>query len=106
MINNAFHLAQIIASVWGDPTDITDAVWQAGYRKPERGEKEIAVLTIDVMNGVPDEAPYSARPKNLDDILSEELNTIIFDATWSDKATPAMVAKMILMSGYQKGAGQ
>ncbi len=27
------HLTQIIASVWGDPADITDAIWQAGYRK-------------------------------------------------------------------------
>ncbi|MDE9591088.1 hypothetical protein KKJ23_26470, partial [Xenorhabdus bovienii] len=69
-------------------------------------EKEIAALIIDVMNGVPDEVPYSARPKNLDDILSEELNNIIFDATWSDKATPAMVAKTVLENGYQKGEKQ
>ncbi|MDE1484341.1 hypothetical protein KKI90_19365 [Xenorhabdus bovienii] len=103
MINNSFHLTQIIASAWGDPSDITDAIWQAGYRKPERGEKEIAALIIDVMNGVPDQVPYSARPNNLDDILSEELNNIIFDATWSDKATPAMVAKTVLENGYQKG---
>ncbi|MEQ1977135.1 hypothetical protein [Xenorhabdus sp. SGI240] len=46
MTNNAFHLTQIIASVWGDPADITDAIWQAGYRKPERGEKEIAELIL------------------------------------------------------------
>ncbi|WP_274720583.1 hypothetical protein [Xenorhabdus bovienii] len=39
----------------------------------------------------------------MDDILSEELNNIIFDATWSDKATPAMVAKTVLENGYQKG---
>ncbi|AOM39983.1 hypothetical protein [Xenorhabdus hominickii] len=103
MINDAFHLTQIIASVWGDPADITEAVWQAGYRKPERGEKAIAELTIDMMNGVPDEVPYSARPKNLDDILTTELNSIIFEATWSDKATPAMVAKTVLENRYQKG---
>ncbi|AOM40437.1 hypothetical protein [Xenorhabdus hominickii] len=102
MINNAFHLTQIIASVWGDPADITEAVWQAGYRKPERGEKAIAELIIDMMNGVPDEVPYSERPKNLTDILRTELNTIIFEATWSDKATPAMVARLILENGYQK----
>ncbi|MDE9460123.1 hypothetical protein [Xenorhabdus bovienii] len=105
MINNSFHLTQIIASVWGDPSDITDAIWQAGYRKPERGEKEIAALTIDIMEGVPDIVPYNLRPKNLDDILSWELNDIIFEATWSDKATPAGVAKMVLENGYQKGGG-
>ncbi|PHM54233.1 hypothetical protein [Xenorhabdus hominickii] len=93
MINNAFHLTQIITSVWGDPADITEAVWQAGYRKPERGEKAIAELIIDMMNGVPDEVPYSARPKKLDDILSEEMNAIIFEATLSDAVTPATVAK-------------
>ncbi|MDC9596505.1 hypothetical protein [Xenorhabdus anantnagensis] len=103
MINNSLHLTQIITSAWGDPSDITDAVWQAGYRKPERGEKEIAELVIDIMNGVPDEVPYSARPRNLEDILSTELNTIIFEATWSDIATPAMVATMILWNGYRKG---
>ncbi|MBD2814240.1 hypothetical protein ID850_05550, partial [Xenorhabdus sp. Flor] len=106
-------------STWGDPSDITDVVWQAGYRKPERGEKEIAELIIDIMNGVPDQVPYSARPKNLKDILSMELNDIItylenskkgrpqteyrLDATWGEKLTPAGVAKMILESGYQKG---
>ncbi|MBD2811912.1 hypothetical protein ID853_13690 [Xenorhabdus sp. Vera] len=103
MINNSFHLTQIIASAWGDPSDITDAVWQDGYRKPERGEKEIAALTINIMEGVPDEVPYSARPKNLDDILGEELNSIIVDATWSDLVRPAALAMIILENGYQKG---
>ncbi|PHM60953.1 hypothetical protein [Xenorhabdus ishibashii] len=103
MTNNSFHLTQIIASVWGDPADITDVVWHSGYRKPERGEKEIAELVIDIMNGVPDEVPYSARPKNLSDILIAELSDIIFGATWGDKATPAKVARVILENGYQKG---
>ncbi|PHM60757.1 hypothetical protein Xsto_03658 [Xenorhabdus stockiae] len=106
MINNSFHLTQIIASVWGDPSDITDVVWHSGYRKPEREATEIAQLTIDIMEGVPDGVPYSARPKNLNDILFDELNNIIFDATWSDKATPASVARVILESGYQEGGEQ
>ncbi|CDG99571.1 hypothetical protein [Xenorhabdus bovienii] len=106
MINNSFHLTQIIASAWGDPSDITDAIWQAGYRKPERGEKEIAELIIDVMDGVPDQVPYSERPKNLNDILTTELNNIIFEATWEGKVTPATVAKIILENGYQKGEKQ
>ncbi|CDH25155.1 conserved hypothetical protein [Xenorhabdus bovienii str. kraussei Becker Underwood] len=52
---------------------------------------------------MPDQVPYSERPKNLNDILSTELNNIIFDATWSDTVTPATVAKIILENGYQKG---
>ncbi|WP_340622450.1 hypothetical protein [Xenorhabdus siamensis] len=102
MTNNSFHLTQIIASVWGDPADITDAVWKAGYRKPERGEEEIAALVIDVMNGVPDQVPYNERPKKLEDILTTELSGIIFDATWERKATPAKVAKVILGNRYQR----
>ncbi|PHM31338.1 hypothetical protein [Xenorhabdus innexi] len=97
------HLAQIIKSAWGDPSDITDAIWKAGYRKPEREAEEIAWLTIQIMEGVPDEVPYSARPKNLDDILAGELNDYVFSATWDDKATPAGVARVILENGYQKG---
>ncbi|SFU72629.1 hypothetical protein [Xenorhabdus koppenhoeferi] len=69
MSNNSLHLTQVIKSAWGDPSDITEAIWQAGYRKPERGEKEIAELTIDIMEGVPDEVPYNLRPKNLEDIV-------------------------------------
>ncbi|PHM45919.1 hypothetical protein Xmau_00310 [Xenorhabdus mauleonii] len=103
MVSNSFHLTQIIASAWGDPSDITDAVWHAGYRKPEREAKEIAALTIDIMEGVPDGEPYSARPKNLDDILSLELKNIVFDTVWDGKATPAGVARIILRCGYQKG---
>ncbi|MBD2786362.1 hypothetical protein ID858_03060 [Xenorhabdus sp. DI] len=104
MPNNSLHLTQIIKSAWGDPSDITDAIWKAGYRKPERGEKEIVALTIDIMEGLPDGVPYSVRPKDLNDVLNEELNNIIFDATWGDKATPAGVAKIVLENGYQKGA--
>ncbi|MBC8947187.1 KilA-N domain-containing protein [Xenorhabdus indica] len=66
-------------------------------------EEEIAALVIDVMNGVPDQVPYNERPKKLEDILTTELNGIIFDATWERKATPAKVAKVILGNGYQKG---
>ncbi|MBD2822647.1 hypothetical protein ID852_18580 [Xenorhabdus sp. 42] len=106
MINNSFHLTQIIASAWGDPSDITEAVWKAGYRKPERGVEEIVRLTIEIMEGIPDESPCNSRPTCLDDILFGELNNIIFDATWSDKVTPAGVAKVILKNGYQKGEKQ
>nr|WP_275383886.1 class I SAM-dependent methyltransferase [Xenorhabdus bovienii] len=45
---------------------------------------------------------YSERPKNLNDILTTELNNIIFDAAWEGKATPAGVAKVILENEYQK----
>jgi hypothetical protein len=102
MINNSFHLTQIIASAWGDPADITNAIWNAGYRKPEREAEDIAILTIEIMEGIPDEAPCSERPKNLNDILTMELNNIIFDATWNEGITPAKVAGVILRNGYRR----
>ncbi|MEQ1968931.1 hypothetical protein ABLA30_18445 [Xenorhabdus nematophila] len=105
MIINSFYLTQIIASVWGDSSDITEAVWQAGYRKPERGAEEIVQLTIEIMEGIPDESPYNSRPKDLNDILFGELNDIIFEATWSDLVKPAALAIIILENGYQKGGG-
>ncbi|WP_193786120.1 hypothetical protein [Xenorhabdus bovienii] len=49
---------------------------------------------------------YSERPKNLNDILTTELNNIIFDATREGKATLAGVAKVILENSYQKGEKQ
>uniref|UniRef100_UPI0036DB6362 hypothetical protein n=1 Tax=Photorhabdus sp. RM322S TaxID=3342825 RepID=UPI0036DB6362 len=89
-------------SVWGDLSDITDAVFEAGYRKPKMNIEEAVLLTIDVMNGVPDEVPYPERPRDLNDILSTELSNIIFDATWDDAVTPASVAKVVLDAGYRK----
>ncbi|TDB42061.1 hypothetical protein [Photorhabdus luminescens] len=102
MTNNLFHITQIVASVWGDPADMTDAIWQAGYRKPERTAGEIGLLTIDVMNGVPDWVSHNERPKDLNDILRVELNNIIFDVTWDGKATPVSVVKAVLASGYTR----
>ncbi|MDE9571524.1 hypothetical protein KKJ16_21610, partial [Xenorhabdus bovienii] len=69
---------------------------------PERGAEEIVQLTIEIMEGIPDESPYNSRPKDLNDILFGELNDIIFEATWRDKVTPAGVAKVILKNGYTR----
>ncbi|OCA55179.1 hypothetical protein [Photorhabdus namnaonensis] len=95
-------LVQIIESVWSNPTEITTAIWRAGYRKPERSEEEIILLIIDVMNGVPDWVPHNERPKDLNDIFRTELDNIIFDVTWEGKATPTTVARVILDNGYRR----
>lgn len=37
---NVFALAQIIKAAGSDPRNVTDVVWAAGYRKPERSAEE------------------------------------------------------------------
>ena len=34
--SNLFELVQLIKSAAGDPSAMTDAIWEAGYRQPER----------------------------------------------------------------------
>ncbi|PQQ23701.1 hypothetical protein [Photorhabdus hindustanensis] len=105
MINNSFHLTQVIASAWGDPSDITDAVWNAGYRKADRTPEEMVLLTLKVIeNSYYSDYIYEYWPKDLESVLVAELNFLIDDLTWSDKATPATVAKIILENGYQRGS--
>ena len=33
---NVFALAQVIKAAGADPSEVTDAVWAAGYRRPAR----------------------------------------------------------------------
>jgi hypothetical protein len=40
--SNLFELVQLIKSAAGDPSAMTDAIWEAGYRQPERTEEEAA----------------------------------------------------------------
>ncbi|MGV7961992.1 hypothetical protein QPK13_13065 [Photorhabdus tasmaniensis] len=104
MINNSFHLTQVIASAWGDPSDITDAVWQAGYRKPERATEEMVLMTLKVIeNSYHSDIICKYWPKDLETVLAAELNFLIDDLVWSDKTTPATAARIILENGYQKG---
>lgn len=42
-----FELARIIRAAGSDPSNITDEVWAAGYRQPERSAEEAAQITID-----------------------------------------------------------
>ncbi|PQQ32799.1 hypothetical protein CE143_09055 [Photorhabdus luminescens] len=106
MINNSFHLTQVIASAWGDPSDITDAVWDAGYRKADRASEEMVLLTLKVIkNSHYSDIAYEYWPKDLESVLAAELNFLIDDLTWSDETTPATVARIILENGYiRKGS--
>lgn len=93
-------LAKIISTAGSDPSEITDAVWEAGYRKPERTEEEAINLAIDTFtdsryNGIPDDA----WPKTYDEILQCELNEIINEVTWS-YFSPENIANRLIEAGY------
>lgn len=95
-------LAKIISTAGKDPSEITDAVWAAGYRKPERTEEEAINLAIDTFtdsryNGIPDDA----WPKTYDEILQCELNEIIEEVTWS-YFSPENIANRLIGEGYRK----
>ncbi|RAW92843.1 MULTISPECIES: hypothetical protein [unclassified Photorhabdus] len=103
MINNSFHLTQVIASAWGDPSYITDAVWNAGYRKAARTSEEIVLVTLKVIeDSYYSDIVYEYWPKDLEAVLAAELNFLIDNLVWSDKTTPATVAKVVLDAGYRK----
>jgi hypothetical protein len=100
---NIFDLAQIIKSAWGDPGDITSAVWKAGYRKPEKSAEEAVLLAIDLIGEYHGyDIPREHWPETYDHVLSGELNRIVFDAERPDAATPACIAKAIIAAGYSK----
>lgn len=93
-------LAKIISTAGNDPSEITDAVWAAGYRKPDRTEEEAINLAIDTFtdsryNGIPDDA----WPKTYDEILQCELNEIINEVTWS-YFSPENIANCLIEAGY------
>lgn len=96
------HLAQIITTAGHDPSDITDAVWNAGYRRTDFTTEQIIEMAVaqtgdTVLNGL----PVDTLPKTLDDLSQYHLNGIIFEAKW--EGTPAAVAKEILVNGYKVG---
>ncbi len=93
-------LVKIISTAGNDPSEITDAVWAAGYRKPERTEEEAINLAIDTFtdsryNGIPDDA----WPKTYDEILQCELSEIIGEVTWS-YFSPENIANCLIEAGY------
>lgn len=94
------ELAKIISTAGKDPSEITDAVWAAGYRKPERTEAEAVNLTINIFaglkySGIPDDA----WPKTYDEILRCELSEILNEELWRD-IPPDIIANRLIEAGY------
>lgn len=103
---NVFTLAQLVKSGKGDPSAVTDAIWEAGYRQPERTAEEAAQVTIDTffycnMFGIPSEF----WPQNYDNILSNELMKAVVGEDFElDGADPVVIAKSVIKAGFKLNA--
>lgn len=97
-----FNLVSIIKNAGGDPGEVTDAVWNAGYQRINFTTEEIIQMTT---SQIADCVYYGVRqnvwPKTVEDLSYGNLNAIIDDAMWL--GTPAEVAAAILKNGYVKG---
>lgn len=99
---NVFSLAQVIKAAGTDPSEVTDTVWAAGYRRPARTVEEAVTLTLDIIAGFDgNDLPWAVWPKSYDDILRCELNEIIEEALHAYK-TAHSIASNLLIAGYDK----
>jgi hypothetical protein len=98
-----FELMHLINATDGNPDEVVDAVWDAGYRKPERTASEAALLTIDAffecdMFGIP--AKY--WPESWESVLQNELMKVVVGEDFDLGAR--QVAERITAAGYLKVA--
>lgn len=97
-----FNLVSIIKNAGGDPGDVTEAVWDAGYQRMNFTTEEIIQMTTSqIADCVYYGVPQNVWPKTVEDLSYENLNAIIDDAMWL--GTPAEAAAAILKNGYVKG---
>lgn len=97
-----FNLVSVIKNAGTDPSDMTDAVWKAGYRKTDFTTEQIIDITVSMTgDSIYLKLPHDNLPKTLDDISKYYLNNIIFDAHWDNP--PTVVAQVIMENGYRKG---
>ncbi|MDD9339783.1 MAG: hypothetical protein PV362_09050 [Providencia heimbachae] len=100
-----FNLVNIIKNAGGDPGDVTDAVWNAGYQRVNFTTEEIIEMTTSqIADCIIYHVPNDLWPTTVEDLSKGNLNSIIDDAMWL--GTPTEIAAEVLRSGYQKGGGK
>ena len=104
--SNLFELVKLIKSAAGDPSAMTDAIWEAGYRQPERTAEEAAQITIDTFfycNSY--DMPTEFWPRNYDSVLQNELmKAVIGEDGELESADAAIIAKNVISAGFSKEA--
>lgn len=103
---NVFTLAQLVKSGNGDPSAVTDAIWDAGYRQPERTAEEAAQITIDTFfycNSFG--MPTDFWPRNYKNVLRNELMKAVVGEDYElDDADPVVIAKSVIKAGFKLNA--
>nr|WP_282552500.1 hypothetical protein [Providencia stuartii] len=100
-----FNLVSIIKNAGGDPSDVTEAVWNAGYQKMDFTTEEIIQMTTSqIAECLYYDVPQNVWPKTVESLSKGNLNAIIDDAMWEGDS--AEVAAEILMNGYRKGGAE
>ncbi|MDV2871375.1 hypothetical protein [Phytobacter diazotrophicus] len=101
---NVFELVKLIKAAKGDPSAITDAIWEAGYRQPERTAEEAAKITIDVFfhcNAFGISAEF--WPDNYDSILLDQLMAAVGGKDGEFLGgEPSAIAKSVIAAGFAK----
>lgn len=102
--SSVFELVRLIKAANGDPSAITDAIWEAGYRQSERTAEEAATITIGVFfycNSFG--MPTDFWPRDYDSVLQNELmKAVIGDDGGLDGAEPGAIANSVIAAGFTK----
>jgi hypothetical protein len=103
---NLFELVNLIKSAAGDPSAMTDAIWEAGYRQPERTEEEAAKITIDTFfYCMSFDMPANFWPRDYDSVLKNELMKAVVGEDgelWG--VDPKTIARSVIRAGFSKEA--
>ncbi|MBS0916998.1 hypothetical protein [Providencia rettgeri] len=101
MIESNSELVKVIKGAGNDPSDITDAIFLAGYRKTDFSIEQIIEMAADqtatcIYLGM----KHDALPKTVDDLAKYHLSGLIEEASWI--GTPEEIAAEVLRNGYKK----
>ncbi|MDM3007516.1 MULTISPECIES: hypothetical protein [unclassified Citrobacter] len=104
--SNMFELVELIKAAKCDPSAMTDAIWEAGYRQPKRSAEQAAQITIDTFFYCESfSMPTEFWPRNYDSVLQNELmKAVIGEDGELAYATASEIAKSVINAGFSKEA--
>jgi hypothetical protein len=102
--SNLFELVQLIKSAAGDPSAMTDAIWEAGYRQPE--DRRRPPITIDTFfYCMAFDMPTEFWPRDYESVLKNELMKAVGGEDGElAYATASEIAKSVINAGFSKEA--
>ena len=102
--SNMFELVKLIKAAKGEPSAMTDVIWEAGYRQPERTAEQAAQITIDTFFYCESFSMTSSFwPRSYDSVLQNELmKAVIGEAGELDGADATNIARSVIAAGFSK----